>query len=466
MEKGKRLRLYSEKDYTETIDFPVELVGRDGVVRRYSYADSIRIYERRIESAHVRYRDREIINAEIYHCSKRLEQIRQSWKVRISSSERQFVEGRPGLKDRELYERGKQLLKAYLELIFAGIDAHPELGNPNLVNLEERGDFQIFYVNWPVFYPGTLLYVYRLVEPVADEMRQAYKQYLEVLRSTSLAPDTEKLVHHELSQDMAFILTSPRQEFLLKVRSSERVMVGKGSPSPRPEVPEEFEGLVALLQESSAPEEGPYRQGIDSLRRNDFEAAYGQFREALQENPFYKEAYWALATLTDVLGKWDETEPYLLMALKYFPEEPRSHFYYGLALMRTHRVKDAAAAFRRANQLNMRQSRAFGYLACTQALLGQYRAATETLEQGLQTFRRDRSLRRRSVPVQRAVQGRNRLLRVAVILLTSIAAVALISGQSWGWGLFGLISIALTAVWLHQERLIRRQLWAWTRPAG
>ena len=37
MTKADKLKLYGQKDYTEVIEFPVELVGKDGVVRRYTY---------------------------------------------------------------------------------------------------------------------------------------------------------------------------------------------------------------------------------------------------------------------------------------------------------------------------------------------------------------------------------------------------------------------------------------------
>ena len=38
-EKGRRLRRYQNKDYDDLVDFPVEIVNRDGMVRRFSFED-------------------------------------------------------------------------------------------------------------------------------------------------------------------------------------------------------------------------------------------------------------------------------------------------------------------------------------------------------------------------------------------------------------------------------------------
>ena len=63
MDKGRKLRRYSRKEYSQVVDFPVEIVGRDGVVRRYTFEESVRLYQRRIASAGMRYDDGEVVKA-------------------------------------------------------------------------------------------------------------------------------------------------------------------------------------------------------------------------------------------------------------------------------------------------------------------------------------------------------------------------------------------------------------------
>ncbi len=79
-EHDDKVRAYDGKDYSEDIEFPVELVDRDGVVRRYSYEESLAVYHRRIQSAPWRYGDDELIRAEIYHCTRRIDQIKRSYQ--------------------------------------------------------------------------------------------------------------------------------------------------------------------------------------------------------------------------------------------------------------------------------------------------------------------------------------------------------------------------------------------------
>ena len=44
----------SNKKYSDYIDFPVEIVGKDGVVRYYTFEESV-IYQRRIRLCRLRY---------------------------------------------------------------------------------------------------------------------------------------------------------------------------------------------------------------------------------------------------------------------------------------------------------------------------------------------------------------------------------------------------------------------------
>ena len=82
LNKSHKIRRYKRKDYTAVVEFPVEIIGRDGVVRRYSFEESIRLYQRRIASADLRYSDTELIEAEKQHCINRINQLRKSFFAR------------------------------------------------------------------------------------------------------------------------------------------------------------------------------------------------------------------------------------------------------------------------------------------------------------------------------------------------------------------------------------------------
>ncbi len=79
MDRTPRLRRNTRKDYSQLVDFPVEIVGRDHQIRRFSYDESVRLYHRRIASAALRYDEPEVIDAEVHHCRARVEQLRRSF---------------------------------------------------------------------------------------------------------------------------------------------------------------------------------------------------------------------------------------------------------------------------------------------------------------------------------------------------------------------------------------------------
>lgn len=75
----QRAPRYDRKDYGERVEFPVEIVSRDGVVRRYPYDEAVLLYHRRHRLAHVRIADAELVRAEVAHCEHRIAQLRRSY---------------------------------------------------------------------------------------------------------------------------------------------------------------------------------------------------------------------------------------------------------------------------------------------------------------------------------------------------------------------------------------------------
>ena len=72
----------SNKKYNDYIDFPVEIVGKDGVVRYYSFEESVSLYQRRIRLARLRHDTPNARKRELEHCSNRIAQLRRSYFAR------------------------------------------------------------------------------------------------------------------------------------------------------------------------------------------------------------------------------------------------------------------------------------------------------------------------------------------------------------------------------------------------
>ena len=110
MDKGRKLKRYGRKDYSQLVEFPVEIIGRDGVVRRYNFEQSVQLYQRRIASAGLRYSDASVVHAEVGHCRQRIQQLRRSYFVR---------HGWPALEQLDVFTQAGPGLAADLALFCA-----------------------------------------------------------------------------------------------------------------------------------------------------------------------------------------------------------------------------------------------------------------------------------------------------------------------------------------------------------
>lgn len=470
MDKVKRLKNYLDKDYTERIDFPVELVGRDGVVRRYTYGDSVRIYERRIESAHVRYADPVVASREIDHCTRRIQQLRRSWQELMQTSERRYLEQHVGVERAEPYEQGKQFLTRYLEERQLG-QVLVDLGPPRLAILEESPLVLTFYVDWPVLHQGTLLYVYRLDEASQEASRVLYTEFLRRLSTLEYAPDTEKLVHSEETDAFAFVLTCVRAEAVVRPREVVRVIsvpVRPTEPEQAPPTPPaEADGpwFERFIRNHPLDEDSPFQRGIEALHHNALDRAYDGFREALDENPHHRDAYAVLGALSDILHRWNDGESYLLMGSRYFPDDARIRYFLGLAAFRRQELKQAIVQLEQAIKLNPRMVRAYGLLACALALTHRRAKTVFVLERGQLVAPRDQGFLRLAVPLLRTMKWEMQSLMVGLLALLLAVAVAVVFSPLWSGLLGGVATGIVAATLIRTRRNLRALIFEWTRPS-
>lgn len=470
MDKVKRLKNYLDKDYTERIDFPVELVGRDGVVRRYTYGDSVRIYERRIESAHVRYADPVVASREIDHCTRRIQQLRRSWQELMQTRERRFLEQRGGIERSEPYERGKQFLIDFLHERQLG-QLLIDLGPPRLAILEESAEVMIFYVDWPALHQGTLLYVYRFDAAAQEAARSLYTESLRRLTALEYAPDTEKLVYSDDSESFGFLLTCVRSEAVVRPREVVRVIsVPVRSPEPPATAPnpareDESPWFERFIQAPPLEDDSPFQRGIQALRQNSLDRAYDGFREALDENPHHRDAYSVLGALSDILHRWSDGESYLLMGSRYFPDDARIRYFLGLAAFRRQELKAAIPQLEQAIRLNPRMVRAYGLLACALALTHRRARTVSVLERGQLVAPRDQNFLRLAVPLLRTIKWEVQSLLMGALALLLAVAVAVVFSPLWSGLLGGAATGIVAATLLRTRRNLRVLIFEWTRPA-
>jgi tetratricopeptide (TPR) repeat protein len=337
MDKSRKLRRYGRKDYSQVVDFPVEIVGRDGVVRRYSFEESVRLYQRRIASADSRYRDSDIARAEAEHCRRRIEQLRRSYFARYGWSALQSAsrEGEGGISD--LAGEIAAFLRRCLEtpeeqgLDDLELSALESQDGDTASGVNDGVDRRVFYAWRPEDDTRHLLYVFRFADASTNPTREAFFTFLKALQGPNQGGGSvEGLIAFHHSADCGLILT------------------GRGATA-RPLDPEPLTPSWVPEEDEDVPD--PLREGMMMLRRGEREEALRRFSAAYEQNHYRRAAYIGAAVVADQLGEHAEAETAALMGSRYFPDDAALHYHLAIARLRRGEPEEAEEALLRAREL-------------------------------------------------------------------------------------------------------------------
>lgn len=313
MEKSKKLRRYSRKDYSQVVDFPVEIVGRDGVIRRYSFEASVRLYQRRIASASGRYGDRDVVSAEVSHCQRRIEQLRRSYYHRYGWSESP-VDASSALSGAFAGEVAAFLRRFYAEQGIEGLD----------VAWLAEGDHHTL---WFVRRPGDtayMLYLYRFESFGACEGREAFFSSLRMLQQAR-GQDVEALVAFHHTGDCGLVLSC----------QGEHASAALGPIDQEP-----------FLDAEAVPGDA-YAHGLRLLAEGESVQALERFEAAVQASPFRRPAILAVCVVADLCGRPDSAETAARIGVNSFPSDAVVRYHLGLALARRGELEPACEQLER-----------------------------------------------------------------------------------------------------------------------
>lgn len=325
MDKGRKLRRYTRKDYTQLVDFPVEIVGRDGVVRRYSFEESVQLYQRRIASANDRYEDTELVRAEVRHCEQRIRQLRKSYFTRFGWSAARVVDS-PAMAAGDFAGEVVAFLRRVVDL------DTPEDADLELAFVADEDHRQLYFVRRQDHATDRrrwLLYVYRFDAPGASPSRDAFFGFLKLLQGVRKAGDGVEHVtgfHH--SADCGLVLTS-------------------SEASARMTAPQAFDAPAPWMELAEVSDD-PLRRGMLLLRKGRREDALRCFEAAYEDNHFRRPGYVGAVVVADQIGAHEGAETAALMGSLYFADDALMHYHLAVARLRLgdDRAADAAARMR------------------------------------------------------------------------------------------------------------------------
>ncbi len=321
MDKRRKLRRYERKDYTQLVDFPVEIVGRDGLVRSYSFDESVRLYQRRIASAQARYLDGEVIDAEVVHCRQRIGQLRRSYFARYGWSALR-VGDRPGLLAGEFAADVSAFLRGVLaDTVAAGEGAE----KVSFALVEDEEYHQLYFVrreDAPDAEPW-LLYLFRFGMTAGCPGRDAFFHNLKLLQAVSASEDSvERLLGFHHTIDCGLILT------------------GRDADDAALESPaQDVEWL-----HFDAVDDDPLQAAFLAMRRGRLPDALSRFSESYEAQPYRRAAYVGAGVVADQLGAFEAAEMAALMGVRYLRGDPLLLHHLALVYLRTARPAAARAA--------------------------------------------------------------------------------------------------------------------------
>lgn len=263
----------SNKDYSSCIDFPVEIMGKDGRVRFYTFEESIHLYQRRIRAARLRYTDSKKIEKEVQHCSKRIGQLRRSYFARYGWETFQMVGNVPSDLPLELTAE----ISAYLRRFFSCGTHHSPAMLEKLDRTDEYWLFSVTVEGW-----SGLLYL--LDNP--DNINSVLNR----LQSIHHA-EQEHIVDVSKLLDMVMVVTA-------------------------------FDDVeVPKFKESEAVRASQTRFGIEALHQGKVVEALAHFILVTEQTPYYRQAYWAGSILAEQLRVHEQAQMLLNMGVSYFPTD-------------------------------------------------------------------------------------------------------------------------------------------------
>ena len=270
-----KIQRYQRKDYNQCIEFPVEIVGRDGVIRQYSFEQSILLYQQRMSSARQRYVSSDIIDAEIEHCSKRIAQLRRSYFIRYGWESFRFVDSPPNFLSMEIAGE----IAAFLRTNFGcGV----RQANAKLRCLSENKLDMIFSVSIEKESNVFLLYTHG--------NGKKYREFLS-LHQFQEGEHVDKILLTHDGRNIWLTLTGKSLDYV-EVESNEQ------------------EVNTVLSDALNAVKQGRLTEGL------------ARFFIAFEQNPYCRGAYWGAAIVAEKVHAYADAELALQMGTRYFPDDP------------------------------------------------------------------------------------------------------------------------------------------------
>lgn len=398
LDKHSKLHRYSHKDYSEIVDFPVEIVGRDGVIRRYTFEDAVRLYQRRVTFAPIRYRDTELVQAEINHCRSRIDQLRRSFFFRYGWG---TPDGEPD--PEQMFGDLAGEIAAFMRRVLR-VEDRPDV---RLERVEEGSDgVGTWFVAPQGADKGMMLYVYRFDHSDRDAARE---RFFSSIKALERAEDEERLLAFHHSADCGFILTAQAGHFdgLISITADD--------------------GIIRDVAPSS------WERALDLVRLGRFADALEAVHELVDRQPMERRAYVLGAVIAEHLDRRAELLALAQVGSLYFPDDADLNLWLGIGLSRAGQWRQAAVPLEKL--VDSQPDSALGRLALLEVYLRRLQVS-----RAMRLLSRSLGRSTEDLATAHALRMVARAFRLTALVLTGGVVIQLIGAALvWFVGVAGLI---------------------------
>ncbi len=270
------------KKYDDCIDFPVEIVGRDGGVRFYSFEESISLYQRRIRLSKIRFSSPELQQKEREHCTSRIAQLRRSFYTRYGWDVYRLEQPL----ETELSIEYSGEIAAYLKRVFGcgsqrAIAKLNPLINPSINSLSEESNAQYWMLSIQIETWQGILYCSNNIESI----EQITNQF-----GTEPQLDLEYIVDGYSTNDFAIVVTS----------------IGRD---------------LDILESDDTVDVQSINSAYQAISDGQLVEALAHLIWLVEAEPYNKQAYWAGMIIAEQLRIHEQGLMLANMSSAYFPNE-------------------------------------------------------------------------------------------------------------------------------------------------
>lgn len=290
----------SYKTYSEVLHFPIEIVSRNGEIRKYTFEEAIDLYQSRIEHALSHAKNPE---KEVSHCFSRIQQLRLSYFQHYGWQGRQGPQG----------QIAGEIASFFQKVITSPGRIHATW---TLLHEDHQEGEEYWYCYFDALKVGCLFTIYHFQQH--SKVQEKFFHHLHTLHLSS-GTSSEALIQSHVTREFGFLLSTD------------------------PSTLHHFHQLKTSSEEYQS--DNPWDRMMHAIHQHNYESALSICEYLTWKNPYHLRAYLFGGLIAYRLRQWDVASDFLTLGSKYYPKEAFFPYLMGRVYQSMKQHRNAKAEF-------------------------------------------------------------------------------------------------------------------------